>query len=245
MKVHSFNHQCIGFELGARKRLWGTEWHCDLCRAFLPLSGLVVLCEHHKSLSILYCTHIYQSRMLEKLFKRLGEQARKQPRRKYQLNLASLWFGTCPRHTVCHPRKSRHHPFLSLSRSTRLSIEPSSIGGRSWPCFSWKRERSENAAVFCSVSSALGISPQPLGNQLTLWSMLQQTGGSSLVPTYTPRSPVRTWSLPALRASGPSESQQAVTQGLTMVLLLAFVVSRGIILESKSFFFFKSIGRFQ
>lgn len=169
--------------------------------------------------------------MLEKLFKRLGEQARKQPRRKYQLNLASLWFGrTHPRHTrfsvqtVCHPRKSRHHTFLSQSVQ--------------------KHERSENAAVFCSVSSALGISPRPLGNQLTLWSVLQQTEGSSLVPTYTSRSPVRTWSLPALRASCPSDAQQAVTQGLTMVLLLAFVASKGIILESKSFFFLNQLADF-
>lgn len=83
---------------------------------------------------------------------------------------------------MCHPRKSRHHTFLSLSRSTRLSIEPSSIGGHSWPCFSWKREQLENTAVFCSVSSALGISPRPFGNQLTLWSMLQQTGAHLHAP---------------------------------------------------------------
>lgn len=120
--------------IGCLERIMGTERHCGLCRAFLPLSRLTMhrsLCEHHKILSILYCTHIYQSRMLEKLFKRLGEQAGKQPCRKYQLNLTSLWFGrTCPRHMrfsvqiVCHLRKNRHHTFLRLFRSRRLSIEP-------------------------------------------------------------------------------------------------------------------------
>lgn len=75
----------------------------------------------------------------------------------------------------------------------------------------------------------------PLGNQLTLWSVLQQTAGSSLVPANMQWSPMRTWSRSALPSSCPRESQQLVTQGIRSMLILAFVVWEGIVLESKAF----------
>ncbi|XP_029414986.1 aminoacyl tRNA synthase complex-interacting multifunctional protein 2 isoform X4 [Nannospalax galili] len=162
-----------------------------------PLSLLVLhrlLCEHYRVLSTVH-THSSVKNVPENLLKCFGEQARKQPRHEYQLGFTLIWKNV-PKtqmkfsvQTMC-PIEGEGNiaRFLfSLFGQKHSAINLTLID--SWvdiAMFQLKEGSSkERAAVFRSMNSALGKSPWLVGNELTLadvvlWSVLQQTGGSSV-----------------------------------------------------------------
>lgn len=96
------------------------------------MSGLVVhslLCECHRVLSNTH-THLSSKRVLEKLLKHLGKQARKQVS-------AGLGFAVISKkmlkaqETRYHPRRREHHTLLTLfvQKHKAVSTEPSSVAG--------------------------------------------------------------------------------------------------------------------
>ncbi|XP_031194510.1 aminoacyl tRNA synthase complex-interacting multifunctional protein 2 isoform X1 [Mastomys coucha] len=170
-----------------------------------PLSLLVLhrlLCERYRVLSTVH-THSSVKNVPENLLKCFGEQARKQSRHEYQLGFTLIWKNVpktqmkfsvqtmCPIEGEGNIARFLFSLFGQKHNAVSLTLIDSWVD---IAMFQLKEGSSkEKAAVFRSMNSALGKSPWLVGNELTvadvvLWSVLQQTGGSSgAAPTNVQR----------------------------------------------------------